>query len=167
MGHSSGEIAAAYAAGQLSARDAICIAYYRGLYSTRLAGGPQGVQGAMLAVGTSLADAEELCNDEAFKGRVTVAACNSPSSVTLLGDEDAIGEMMELFEDEGTSARRLWVDKAYHSHHMRPCAQPYLDAMRSVSQSESDAPIKDSGCTWVSSVTVEAEMGTRTVDASY
>jgi acyl transferase domain-containing protein len=35
VGHSSGEIGAGYAAGCLSARDAICIAYYRGLHCKR------------------------------------------------------------------------------------------------------------------------------------
>ncbi|KAL9045343.1 MAG: hypothetical protein Q9214_001595, partial [Letrouitia sp. 1 TL-2023] len=148
VGHSSGEIGAAFAAGQLSAINAIRIAYYRGLHSY-LAGGPDGAQGAMLAVGTSLEDAEELCDDEIFKGRVQVAACNSPSSVTLSGDEDAIEEIAEIFEDENKFVRRLKVDKAYHSHHMIPCSQPYLDSMKAVSINVDSS---NSGCVWVSSV---------------
>ena len=55
VGHSSGEIAAAYAAGYLSAEDAICVAYYRGLYS-RLALGSDGSPGAMMAIGSSAKD---------------------------------------------------------------------------------------------------------------
>lgn len=148
VGHSSGEIGAAFAAGQLSSRDAIRIAYYRGLHS-RLAGGPDGVQGAMLAVGTTFEDAQELCNDEYFEGRIKVAASNSPSSVTLSGDKDAVDEIAEIFEDENKFVRHLRVDKAYHSHHMVPCAQAYLDSMESVSVR---TECLQSSCTWVSSV---------------
>lgn len=148
VGHSSGEIGAAFAAGYLSSRDAICIAYYRGLHS-RLAGGPDGAPGAMLAVGTTLEDARELCNDEYFAGRINVAASNSPSSVTLSGDKDAIIEIAEIFEDENKFVRHLRVDKAYHSHHMNPCAQAYLDSLESNSI-RTNGP--RSSCSWVSSV---------------
>lgn len=164
VGHSSGEIAAAFAAGHLSACDAIRIAYYRGLHS-HLAGGPDGLQGAMLAVGTSFEDAEELCNDEVFKGRVNVAACNSFSSVTLSGDEDAITEMEEIFEDENKFVRRLKVDKAYHSHHMLPCSKPYLDSMKPISVRTER---QESSCVWVSSVYPDRPLDDiASVDASY
>ncbi|KAK3988255.1 hypothetical protein QBC44DRAFT_398459 [Cladorrhinum sp. PSN332] len=144
VGHSSGEIGAAFAAGALSAEDAIRIAYYRGLHS-RLAGGADGVKGAMLAVGTSLEDAEELCNDEYFAGRVKVAACNSASSMTISGDEDAIDEMVDIFEDENKF--------------------PYLDSM---SPFPTAATGSGSGCIWVSSVHLDYPLkeGT-TVDAQY
>ncbi|KAK4180644.1 hypothetical protein QBC36DRAFT_297446 [Triangularia setosa] len=164
VGHSSGEIGAAFAAGALSAVDAIRIAYYRGLHS-RLAGGADGVKGAMLAVGTSLEDAEGLCNDEYFAGRAKVAACNSASSITISGDEDAIDEMVDIFEDENKFVRRLRVDKAYHSHHMVPCSQPYLDSM---SPFTAPATRSASGCVWVSSVRPDEPLEEgASVDASY
>lgn len=124
VGQSSGEIAAAYAAGFISSQDAIKIAYYRGLH-TRLAG-----SGAMLAVGTSIANAEAICNLPDFKGRICVAANNSPSSVTLSGDLDAIHEAKAIFDDEKTFSRVLAIDKAYHSHHMLPCVGPYAESLR-------------------------------------
>ncbi|KAL2198349.1 BcPKS5, polyketide synthase [Corynascus similis CBS 632.67] len=127
VGHSSGEIAAAYAAGFLSATDAIRVAYYRGLYA-KLAGSPAG-RGSMLAVGTSFEDATEFCELDDFAGRIQVAARNSSNSVTLSGDEDAIEEALAIFKDEGRFARQLRVDTAYHSHHMEPCAAPYHDAL--------------------------------------
>jgi hybrid polyketide synthase/nonribosomal peptide synthetase ACE1 len=108
VGHSSGEICAAYAAGYLSAKDALKIAYYRGLYASR-AEGPQGQKGAMLAVGTSLEDAEELCSHPDFEGRIGIAACNSSSSITLSGDAEAITFAKEVFEDEKKFARLLKV----------------------------------------------------------
>ncbi|PYI00038.1 beta-ketoacyl synthase domain-containing protein [Aspergillus ellipticus CBS 707.79] len=148
VGHSSGEIGAAYAAGYISAKDAICIAYYRGLHS-QLAHGPNGMPGAMLAVGTTLEDAQDLLSMEEFSGRVTVAASNAPSSVTLSGDKDALDELEVILEDEGKFRRRLKVDKAYHSHHMRWCSEAYLRSLRNcdiqVQQPSSD-------CTWISSV---------------
>jgi malonyl CoA-acyl carrier protein transacylase/SAM-dependent methyltransferase/NAD(P)-dependent dehydrogenase (short-subunit alcohol dehydrogenase family) len=128
VGHSSGEIAAAHASGFLHRRDAIRIAYYRGLHS-RLAGSASGQLGAMLAVGTSLEDAQELCSLEDFAGRVVVAASNSATSVTLSGDADAIEEVQTILEEEGKFVRLLRVDKAYHSHHMQRASQPFLSSL--------------------------------------
>ncbi|KAI0145542.1 hypothetical protein GGR57DRAFT_295646 [Xylariaceae sp. FL1272] len=147
IGHSSGEIAAAYAAGYITAENAICIAYYRGLYAS-LAEGPQREKGAMMAVGTSLEDAQELCDVDELLGRAYVAAVNSPSSVTVSGNRDAVEEMKIIFEDEEKFVRLLEVDTAYHSHHMQPCARAYLDSLVSL-----DIQVaKDSGVKWFSSV---------------
>lgn len=125
VGHSSGEIAAAYSAGILSASDCIRVAYLRGRVAG-LAGAPNGQPGAMLAVGLSFATANLLCLEPGLQGRVHVAASNSPSSVTLSGDQDAIHEVEQRLQVEGKFARMLRVDTAYHSHHMQPCAKPYL-----------------------------------------
>ncbi|KAK8055589.1 hybrid PKS-NRPS PsoA [Apiospora rasikravindrae] len=130
VGHSSGEIGAAYAAGYLSATDAIRIAYYRGVYA-KLAHGPQGSRGKMMAVSMTMEQATAFCDnlDPAF-GNIGLAASNSRQSCTLAGDGDAIDEAKRLLDQQGTFARLLKVDTAYHSHHMRPCALPYLEAMR-------------------------------------
>jgi hybrid polyketide synthase / nonribosomal peptide synthetase ACE1 len=158
VGHSSGEIAAAYASGFLSPQDAIRIAYYRGIYSKRLAGNPEsGQKGAMLAVGTSWEDAQELVNLRTFKGRLQIAAHNSPASVTLSGDADAIVHAKKVFDEEKKFARLLQVDTAYHSHHMLPCGNPYVQSLK-------DSGIKvnqerTSTCAWFSSVLGGQEMG--------
>ncbi|OAL67584.1 hypothetical protein A7C99_1448 [Trichophyton rubrum] len=128
IGHSSGEIAAAYASGFISARDAIRVAYYRGLYA-KFAGSSSGKKGAMMAVGTTLEDAEEFCQLEEFHGRITVAASNAATSVTLSGDEDAIDAALVVFKDESKFVRKLRVDTAYHSFHMNACSGMYLKAM--------------------------------------
>ncbi|KAI1746169.1 beta-ketoacyl synthase domain-containing protein [Xylaria scruposa] len=148
VGHSSGEIGAAYAAGYLSARDAICIAYYRGVHST-LSMGPDKKLGAMLAVATSMQDAMDICNLPEFSGRVSVAAVNSSSSVTLSGDEDAIAELEDIFEDENKFRRRLRVDKAYHSHHMLPAFKPYVESLQACAI-QTQEPY--SRCAWISTV---------------
>lgn len=150
VGHSSGEIAAAYAAGFFSAHDAIRIAYYRGLYA-RLAGNDaSGQKGAMLAVGTSWEDAKELVNLPDFKGRLAVAAHNSSASVTLSGDADAIAQAKELLDGQKKFARMLKVDTAYHSHHMLPCSDKYIDALRACGVKVIRE--RSTTCTWFSSV---------------
>ena len=131
VGHSSGEIAAVYAAGFISAHDAIRIAYYRGLYA-RLAGSGNGAdqKGTMLAVRTSWEDAEDITSLPSFKGRLAIAAHNSSAGITLSGDADAIVQAKEIFEEEKKFARLLKVDTAYHFHHMLPCGGPYVASLR-------------------------------------
>ena len=148
VGHSSGEIAAAYASGVLSAGDAIIVAYYRGLCSN-LAKGESGQRGAMMAVGTTMEDGEEIASLPQFEGRICVAAYNSPESITMSGDQDAVEEAKAIFEEEGKFIRLLHVDTAYHSHHMQPCTVPYIDSLQKASV-QATQPRK--GCKWYSSV---------------
>ena len=147
VGHSSGEIGAAYAAGFLSAADAMRVSYYRGLCA-KLARSPSGGKGAMMAVGTSFEDAKRLCELEQFAGRIQVAARNSSDSITLSGDEEAIEEAVSVLKDEGKFARRLRVDTAYHSRHMLPCAAPYLADFAKGGYTVADG----NGTIWYSSV---------------
>ena len=147
IGHSSGEIVAAYTAGFLTAEDAIRIAYCRGICA-KLAQGERGEFGSMMAVGLSYDDALELC-DSHFSGRIDVAASNAPSSATLSGDKVAIEEAKALLDGRGTFARILKVDTAYHSHHMQPCAEPYLELLKACNI----RPLPgEPSCQWISSV---------------
>jgi acyl transferase domain-containing protein len=161
VGHSSGEIACAYAANFVTASQAIRIAYLRGLTSKFAGAG-----GAMMAIGTSMEDAEALCALEMFEGRISVAASNSPDSCTVSGDKDAIEEAREILEDEGKFARVLKVDKAYHSHQMLPCAAPYVAALKEsgcdISQAEGPPT-----CTWISSVYDGRVMTPKSCGAEY
>ncbi|KAH9832144.1 Polyketide synthase pksF [Teratosphaeria destructans] len=152
VGHSSGEIAAAYAAGFLSARAAMYVAYYRGL-SCQFARSPNGeIDGAMMAVGTTRADALDLCNDDIFVGRLYLAAVNSPTSVTISGDADAIQELGDFMKDEKKFYRRLQVDRAYHSPHMKPCAAFYANGMKRAGVMVKDPSPSQASCRWYSSV---------------
>lgn len=130
VGHSSGEIAAAFAAGYLTAADAIRIAYFRGVFCSNPG---YKSEGSMLAVGLSMLEANLLCEEVSSlpTGRINVAASNSLESVTLSGDCAAISVAEEQLKDRGVFCRLLRVSTAYHSHHMQPCAKPYLDALRS------------------------------------
>lgn len=151
VGHSSGEIGAAYAAGLLTAEDAICIAYYRG-HCSRLACGESGAEGGMLAVGTNHEDAIDLCAIPELEGRLAIAACNSSTSFTLSGDREAVELAKDILADEKKFARVLQVDKAYHSSHMRKCADAYLAALKQC-QIKVQTPGNTELPVWYSSVT--------------
>ena len=107
VGHSSGEICAAYAAGILSLRDAMVVSYYRGLVLGRCTA--QKSEGSMCAVGLNEGDSKTLI--EAFAGRVQIAAVNSPSSCTLSGNVDAIREIVKQLAEEKQFCRELKVDQ--------------------------------------------------------
>ena len=148
VGHSSGEIGAAYAAGVISASEAIKIAYYRG-YHTKLAQGPGGEQGTMLAAGLTFDEATEFCSQPSLNGRVQVAASNAPQSVTLSGDVEAINQAKSLLDEKSTFARLLKVNKAYHSRHMEPVSKPYVESLR---KCRINPKYPGPECAWVSSV---------------
>ncbi|KAL9616313.1 MAG: hypothetical protein Q9160_008808 [Pyrenula sp. 1 TL-2023] len=123
-GHSSGEIAAAYTAGALKFHDAIAIAYYRGIVSSHLSDS-SAVSGAMLAVGIAKGAILPLLTS-LQSGKVMVACTNSPSSVTVSGDAPAITELELLMKERGVLVKRLAINVAYHSHHMKLVADEYL-----------------------------------------
>jgi len=163
VGHSSGEIGAAYAAGRVSARDAILISYYRGMYA-HLAGGAEGRKGGMLAVGLSKEDALELCAREEYNGAICVAASNAPSSVALSGDLDVLHKVRDYLTEQKKFARMLMVDTAYHSPHMEAPATKYLETL----QASTLSPVeKGNGTVWVSSVHGFGEPSNEELGASY
>ncbi|PGH16793.1 hypothetical protein AJ80_05108 [Polytolypa hystricis UAMH7299] len=152
VGHSSGEIVAAYAAGYISEDDAIRIAYLRGFF-LNLAKGPKGSEaGGMLAAGTTYDDAQGLVDLPDLQGRIVIAASNSPESVTLSGDLDAIEEAKDILDDEEKFARLLKVDKAYHSHHMVPASSPYIEALHKLGIRVQQPPSIGEFPVWTSSV---------------
>ncbi|RYP20567.1 hypothetical protein DL765_002724 [Monosporascus sp. GIB2] len=127
VGHSSGEIGAAYSLGALTKEDAWKAAYYRGLLCSQQE--QKGSKpGSMMAVGASRSRAQEFV-DRVRHGSCVVACVNSPTSVTVSGDSEAVAEARDMLEKEGIFARPLKVQAAYHSHHMAPLASVYLEAL--------------------------------------
>ncbi|PNY20709.1 Polyketide synthase [Tolypocladium capitatum] len=130
VGHSSGEIAAAYAAGGISHASAVKIAYYRGLYVEEIQRRLQGRQGAMMAAGLSAEEAHDLVKEFSTETLMARVACiNSPASVTLSGDEEVINRLEVALQQRGKFARKLRVKTAYHSPHMEVVADDFLGAM--------------------------------------
>ena len=118
VGHSAGEMGAAYAAGIVSFDDAIVAAYYRGKIFTMDVDNAVKVPGAMMAIQMTEAEAKEVLKP--YHRRVKIAAVNSPTSLTLSGDEPAIDELKDVLTEQKVFNRKLLVDKAYHSHHIAP-----------------------------------------------
>ncbi|KAF2875795.1 polyketide synthase [Massariosphaeria phaeospora] len=125
VGHSSGEIAAAYATGGLSQKDAILSAYFRGLITKeKLA------DGAMAAVGLGADQVRPL-----LKPGVVVACENSPNSTTISGDRDALESLISTIQRDSPDVfvRALQVDNAYHSHHMYAFGEAYEQSIAEIS----------------------------------
>ncbi|KAF5857085.1 hypothetical protein ETB97_006264 [Aspergillus alliaceus] len=134
IGHSSGEIAAAFAAGILEFDDCMRIAYSRGAVAGKLREAP--VKGSMMAMGISKQEAEKMIT-QIHSGTVVVGCINSDSSVTVSGDDQAITELQTLAENQGLFHRKLRVDVAYHSHHMGLVSAPYRELMGGIQPRES------------------------------
>ncbi|KAI4122746.1 MAG: hypothetical protein LQ338_005639 [Usnochroma carphineum] len=119
LGHSSGEIGAAYAAGVITAPEAILIAHYRGLATLGLG---KVHRGGMAAIGLGREDVTPYLR----KG-VIVGCENSAKSVTLTGDLDVLEDIMGAIQKEQPEVlvRALHVECAYHSHHMKTVEHKY------------------------------------------
>ncbi|WP_144081816.1 type I polyketide synthase, partial [Micromonospora wenchangensis] len=116
VGHSQGEIAAAYVAGGLTLRDAARIIALRSQAGQTLAG-----KGGMTSV---LAPRPELADRlRRWDGRLSIAAINGPTAVTVSGDREALTELEASLDADGIRARRIrGIDTAAHS--------PQVDALR-------------------------------------
>ncbi|KAK7972306.1 hypothetical protein PG988_006440 [Apiospora saccharicola] len=128
VGHSSGEIAAAYAIGAISFRSACKVAYHRGRLAQRLVLGAY-TPGGMMSVSMAEADVDAYLAKVSLSPDITVACINSPSNVTLSGPETAIGELHKYLEADQIFARRLNTGVAYHSPAMVPIAEEYASCL--------------------------------------
>lgn len=121
IGHSSGEITAAYAAGLLTQSEAIIVAYLRGFAVARLRR-----QGAMLAAGIDVLSAENLIQRRGLSGEITVACDNAPESVTLSGSLASIDILSSELQGQKRFCRKLETGgRAYHSHMMNEIGSYY------------------------------------------
>lgn len=133
MGHSSGEVAAAYAAGALSRESAVKVAYYRGVLSSGLASTTKSL--TMMAVGLAKIDVEKyLARVESTFGTldVQVGCVNSPKSITLTGKTDQLATLEEWLKLDGVFARIMRVPMAYHSRFMEAIAKDYADSISDI-----------------------------------
>jgi NADPH:quinone reductase-like Zn-dependent oxidoreductase/malonyl CoA-acyl carrier protein transacylase/ubiquinone/menaquinone biosynthesis C-methylase UbiE len=128
VGHSSGEIAASYAAGLLSAAACLKVAYHRGMATVELKEQFPNLKGSMIAVKCSEGVLEDLLVS-LTSGSATIACKNSLSSFTVSGDQNAIQELHDLCGTRSIFNRILKVDVAYHSSHMGFVANSYLAAL--------------------------------------
>jgi acyl transferase domain-containing protein/NADPH:quinone reductase-like Zn-dependent oxidoreductase len=124
VGHSSGEIAAAYTTGSLSKADAILVAYFRGtVFRTKL------TCGTMAAVGLGADKARPYLQEG-----VVIGCENSPNSTTISGDATAVESVLSRLKCEAPDVfvRQLQVDNAYHSHQMKCYGELYERSIQEV-----------------------------------
>ncbi|KAI1431432.1 putative polyketide synthase [Xylaria sp. CBS 124048] len=155
-GHSSGEIAAAYTVGLISFKTAMAVAFFRGQATINLQEQGESIQGGMIALGTDIDTATALLEHTASHGRASIAAINSPNSVTLSGDVSAINAVERIANAQGLFNRRLKVGVAYHSHHMEFVAGSYLSAIKPYFTAEPSSQNSDQAA-FFSSVTGHLE----------
>lgn len=125
VGHSVGEVTAAYLAGILSLEDAVIVSHHRSRIQKKAAG-----IGTMLAVGLSIEDIQPYLAP--FVGQVSLAAANGPTSITLAGDTDALKSIAARLQGKGIFNRFLAVEVAYHSHTMEPLKDEVLEALAGI-----------------------------------
>nr|WP_189788644.1 type I polyketide synthase [Streptomyces capitiformicae] len=131
MGHSIGELSAAYVSGVLSLDDAAALVAARG----RLMGAlPEG--GAMVAVQAAEDEVAPLLGDQ-----VGIAAVNGPASVVVSGDESAVADIAGHFAALGRKTRRLPVSHAFHSAHMDAMLTEFEEVARGVRYAAPAIPI--------------------------
>ncbi|KAF2837925.1 hypothetical protein M501DRAFT_977330 [Patellaria atrata CBS 101060] len=147
VGHSSGEIAAAYTTGYLSASTAIIIAYQRGISASR-----RNVPGAMLAVGLGADHVNPFIENI---DDIAIACHNSPQSVTLSGTDEAIDKARGMLSRAGVFNRKLATSgNAYHSPLMKDAGEDYDKLLQqSLSLEEYTIPLENSEVRMYSSVT--------------
>ncbi|WP_405162984.1 SDR family NAD(P)-dependent oxidoreductase [Nocardia sp. NBC_01499] len=126
VGHSQGEIAAAYVAGGLSLDDAARVVALRSrLVGQRLAGG-----GGMMSVALPVERVEELLVP--YTGRLSVAAVNGPAAVVVAGEPGALDELLVWCEGQEIRARRVAVDYASHSVQVEAIEAELLELLGSI-----------------------------------
>ncbi|MCE6997188.1 amino acid adenylation domain-containing protein [Saccharothrix sp. S26] len=134
VGHSTGEIAAFYEAGVYSLADAVDVVLQRSRLQQKLVG-----TGTMLAVG--LTEDEASAHVRPYGDRVSVAAVNSPTSVTLAGDEDALGEVRDALTAAGVFAKFLAVRVPYHSARMEAIKDELVTALSGLRPEPATVPL--------------------------
>ena len=135
VGHSSGEIAAAYCYGGLSKESAWKVAYYRGALASTLTYNSL-VQGAMMVVALSESSIQsyiDILEDDCGKGGAAIGCVNSPMNVTLTGSEDAIDKIKVMLDREKIFSRKLKVTVPYHSEQMKLVEDEYRSLLKGIS----------------------------------
>ena len=134
VGHSLGEVAAAYVAGALSIDDAVRVICHRSRLFKRTVG-----QGAMAAVDLSIEDARRVLVGS--EDRVSIAVSNGPSSTVLSGDPATLAAILDQLQRRDIFCRMVNVDFASHSPQMEPLRADLLQALEGLQPRAESVPI--------------------------
>ncbi|MEV7010944.1 amino acid adenylation domain-containing protein [Streptosporangium sp. NPDC051022] len=134
VGHSTGEVAAFYEAGVYTLQDAVKVVVHRSRLQQKLVG-----TGTMLAV--SLTEAEAVRRVLPYGDRVSIAAVNSPTAITLAGDEDALAQLADELRAEQIFAKFLTVRVPYHSARMEEIKDELLSSLAGLEPQAARVPL--------------------------
>ena len=155
LGHSVGEIAAAWACGALSLEQAITVICARSQAQNLTRG-----QGRMAAVGMSATAAEEAIARLGTGADIEIAGINSPANVTLSGSLQDLQRLEALLAPQKVFFRLLDLDYAFHSHYMDGARGDLARRLQGL------APAEATQAQFISTVTGAALAGTQ-LDADY
>ena len=138
IGHSSGEVAAAYASGALTLGEATRLVHHRATLQQHRAG-----SGRMLAIGLDMPGVRDVLSRLGVPGEfeggrppeIEIACENSPANTVICGREDALRPVMEALDAQNLQNVLLPGNIAFHSAAMDPIeddfrsAVSYLDAI--------------------------------------
>lgn len=139
IGHSAGEVAAHCLAGVLTFEEAVRVVYHRSRLQQRTSG-----LGRMLAVGLSAEALIESIGEQAwdaFAPRVSIAAVNSPASVTVAGESEALQHIARHLDDRNVFNRFLAVKVPYHTHYMDLVRDDLHSSLDGLSSDEAKIPL--------------------------
>ncbi|KAI4673620.1 Type I Iterative PKS [Alternaria novae-zelandiae] len=140
VGHSSGEIAAAYCIGALSLESACKVAYHRGRLANQLMESlPR--PGAMMSVNLPESGVSGYLAKASLSGNIHVACVNSPFNVTLSGDEASIDTLKDRLDEDGIFAQKLRTGVAYHSPAVHDISAEYYSSMGPLERGEQQSSI--------------------------
>ena len=134
VGHSLGEVSAAYVAGALSFDDAVRVICHRSRLFKRIVG-----KGAMAAVELSIEEARRVL--VGFEDRVSIAASNGPTSTVLSGDPAALATILDQLQCRDIFCRMVKVNFASHSPQMDPLRGDLLQALEGLQPQAESVPI--------------------------
>jgi len=134
VGHSVGEVAAAYVAGVFSLEEAARVIVLRARFMDDCARG----EGTMLAVGLDEDRAKALI--ARHDRTVTIAAFNGPRSLTLAGSRLSLEAMAAELELQGVFARLVRVDHPFHHPLMRPASEALEKALVDIKPQAENVP---------------------------
>ncbi|KAI5860199.1 ketoacyl-synt-domain-containing protein [Durotheca rogersii] len=137
-GHSTGEISAAYTTGTLTLETAMSVAYFRGQAIVAFKQNFQTLEGSMMVVGTGAEELQPFLKQLRNPLRVAVAYKNSPTSTTVSGDTEAVDELSVTLASNKIISRKLFVDVAYHSPHMKLIAETYYSMIADITLRDAD-----------------------------
>ena len=137
VGHSAGEVAAAYVAGVHDLQDAVSVIYHRSRLQQRASG-----KGRMMAVGLDLNDARLLISP--YENVVSLAAVNSRSSLAFSGCATALQEIAAELEGRGVFHRLVHGDVPYHSPHMDDLLPELSESLAEVQSRPPQVPLYSS-----------------------